>query len=287
VASKDPTADPINPGVGNVYKREEDDVAVGGDSPIAFQRFYNSADPAGADMGPAWRHSYDRSIAISHQPSKMSIYPGQSATVSAIYSTPSDACQSGFASIQSQINGWQSATATYTNNACVISTSGGTLGTLQVHSQYIAPSVSTAVEYDVVQDDGQTLRYTNQGGAITAPPGVSLQLTQTASGFTVTDDQDNVETYNANGVLQSIRSRAGMVQTMAYDSNGRLSTVTDSVGNVLTLGRAATGQVGSVSINSGTSVRFSYDAQLRLGTVTKLDATTRTYVYGNAAFPMP
>jgi len=54
-------ADPINPGVGNVFETETD-VRFAGASPIVYQRFYNSADSTGSDGVPGWRHSYDRSI---------------------------------------------------------------------------------------------------------------------------------------------------------------------------------------------------------------------------------
>ncbi len=53
--------DPINPGVGNVFETETD-VRFAGSSPIAYQRFYNSADTSGSDGVPGWRHSYDRSV---------------------------------------------------------------------------------------------------------------------------------------------------------------------------------------------------------------------------------
>jgi RHS repeat-associated protein len=100
----------------------------------------------------------------------------------------------------------------------------------------------------------------------------------------VTDDQDNVEAYNSSGVLQSITSRGGVVQTMAYDSNGRLSVVTDSFGNTLSISRNSAYQIASVSFSGGGTVGYGYDSSSRLSTVTNLDSTTRSYLYGDSSF---
>jgi hypothetical protein len=169
--SKDGVGDPINPGPGNVYKREED-VRIGGASPIGFQRFYNSVDATGSDMGPGWRHSYSRSISVKYQATQIVPYLGQSPTVSAQYGDPATACESGFADIQLSVSAWSGARATYSNNVCVISNGGITLGTLQIQSRYQDAPQSAVVEYDIVRDDGKTYRYTTQGGSINNPPGV-------------------------------------------------------------------------------------------------------------------
>jgi RHS repeat-associated protein len=276
--------DPINPGVGNVYKKEEDEVYAGGTAAIAFERFYNSADSTGSDIGPGWRHSYDRSIVANYQPTTPGAYPGSSATVSSEYSDPATACTSGFAAIQSSVSAWASASASYVNNVCVISTSSGQTWTLPILSAYGAPWVTDPVEYDVIRDDGQTLRYTTQGGVINNPPGISLQLAQTSSGYTLTDDQDNVETYDGGGVLQSITNRSGVVQTVSYDSNGLLSGVTDSFGNALSITRDSVSRIGTLTFNGGGTVQYAYDGYNRLANVTNLDATTRSYLYGNSTF---
>jgi RHS repeat-associated protein len=166
----------------------------------------------------------------------------------------------------------------------VISNSGAAIGTLPIQSYPQSPPPTTPVEYDVVRDDGQILRYTLQGGVVNNPPGISIRLAVTASGFTVTDDEDNVENYNTAGVLQSITSRTGVVQTLSY-SGGVWSGVTDSFGNSLTVSRNTQGSIASVSVNGGASVQYGYDSTPRLQTVTNLDSTTDTYVYGDNRFP--
>lgn len=276
-SSPDPAGEPINPALGNVYTTEKD-VQFAGAGAIAFSRTYNSADSTGADQVPGWRHSYDRLINTIYQ-TPGTLWPGQSSTVSPEYSTPSAACTQGFATIQASVSAWASATATYNNGVCVLSTGTSTIGTLPIQV-YPAPTPPpTPVEYDVIRDDGQTLRYTLQNGVINNPPGVSIRLATTGSGFTLTDDQDNVEVYNTAGVLQSITSRAGVVQTLSYDNNGRLLTVVDSFGNSFTVARNAQNSIQSITLSGGGSVQYGYDTSLRLNSVTNLDGTGRSYGY--------
>lgn len=274
--SHDSVAEPINPSTGNVYKTETD-VKFAGFGAIEFQRFYNSADAMGADGVPGWRHSYDRSINTVYQ-SVATSYPGHSTTVSPQYSTPTLACTSGFAAIQGAVSAWAGATATYSGGVCVIANGSATLGTLPIQVYPTGTPPASPVEYDVIRDDGQTLRYPIIDGTVTNPPGISIRLAITGSGFTVTDDQDTVETYNTAGVLHSITSRAGVVQTLSY-SGGLWSGVTDSFGNSLTVARNAQGSIGSITVNGSGLVQYGYDSSLRLHTVTNLDSTTRTYNY--------
>ena len=118
---------------------------------------------------------------------------------------------------------------------------------------------------------------------LTTPPGVSIRVSATGSGFTVTDDDDNVENYNSSGALQSITSRAGVVQTIAYDSNGLLLSATDSFGNSITVSRNAVDNIAQISMSGGGTVKYAYDGFFRLSQVTNLDGTTLTYQYTNSS----
>jgi RHS repeat-associated protein len=280
--TKNCVTDPVNPGTGSVYTTEEDIQFAGGPAAIAFRRYYNSADLMGVDGVYGWRHSYDRSISTIY--GTYSTYPGQSAVASPQYATPALACTQGFAAIQASVPAWASATASYNNGVCVLSTASGTIGTLPIQSYALDQPPPMPVEYDVLRDDGQTLRYTLQNGVVNNPPGVSIRLTVTGSGFTVTDDQDNVESYNAAGVLQSITSRSGIVQTISYDSGGLFYEVIDSFGNSLTVTRNAQGSIGSIAANGGGTVQYGYDGAFRLTSVTNLDLTTKSYLYGDSRF---
>jgi RHS repeat-associated protein len=280
--SKNCVGDPINPGIGNVYTTEED-IQIAKPSTIAFQRFYNSADAMGVDAVLGWRHSYDRYINAVYQTASAD-YPGQSALVSPQYSTPAAACTSGFPTIQASVAAWTGATASFNDGVCVLSQNTITIGTLVIQSQLAGQAPTSPIEYDLIRDDGQTLRYTLQNGIINNPPGTSIRLAITGSGFTVTDDDDNVEIYNTAGVLQSITSRSGVVQTISYDSSGRFHGVLDSFGNSITVTRNAQSDIQTLTLNGGGSVSYAYDGANRLTTVTNLDGTTRSYVYGNGNF---
>ena len=280
----DKVSDPINPGTGNVFSAE-DDVAFSDPSPIRFRRYHNSLDPTGADRVPGWRRSYSRSInTLTQGPS--ATFSGQSSTVSAQFSTQSSACTSGFGQIQGSVSAWAGATATLTNGVCSINNSSSILlATLPINSISILAGTTTPIEYDLIRDDGQVLRYTvSTSGTITPPPGSSIRLAVTSTGFTVTDDDDNLEVYNTAGTLQSITSRSGIVQNIAYDSNGLFKSVTDGFGNTLTVTRNTQGSIGSISAG-GNTVQYAYNGTFTLSGVTNADSTTVSYQYGDTSFP--
>jgi RHS repeat-associated protein len=290
ICSKNCFNDPINPSTGGMYMKEEDVDFKGVSGAPSFSRYYNSADQLGVDGVPGWRHSYSRSVIANY--ATLIMYTGQSPTTSALYDTAQDACNLGFATIQASVPTWTTASATYNNGTCVISTSAGTIGTIPIDTYVPSSSPyqsAPPTEYDVVRDDGQILRFTLQNGVVNSQPGVTSRLAVqfsglTVTGYTVTDDDDNVEVYNALGVLQSITSRAGVVQTVSYDSTGLFSGVSDSFGDSLTVARNTQGSVASVTLNGGASVQYGYDAGGHLIQVTKLDGTTKQYVYGDTRF---
>jgi YD repeat-containing protein len=262
--------------MGNVYSREIDVQFAGASGAIAFQRFYNSADADGAEHVPGWRHSYDQSIAVVNAP-PVTLYP-TTGVASPEYSTQQDACNLGFAAIKPNVSAWANVTASFSNGACVLSGGSGFVGTLPILGNATGATSSTAIEYDAIREDGQIVRFALLGGVLTSSQGTSLRLAITASGFTLKDDQDNVETYNASGVLLSIASRTGVVQSLSYDSSGQLQTVTDSFGNSLTIARQYAGLINSITLNGGGTVKYGYSASGTLSNVTNLDGTTRRYV---------
>lgn len=275
--------DPVNPANGNVYKSESDVSAQG----LTFSRFYNSGGSANTHMGAAWRHAYSRNIAANF--SLVATFPAAAAgaTSSSNYPDAATACVSGFSEIRSHVSAWQNGTASYTGGVCALTSGGVSIGTIPVYlaSGSPPPPSSTAVEFDVTRDDGQVIRFPVLSGVITALPGVELRLQQIAGGFTVTDGVDSIETYDTSGRLLSIRSRSGVLQTLAYDGSSRLSTVTDSFGYALALAYDAQNRLVSVTDPASHAVQYGYDTSGRFSTVTNTDSTGRTYLYENASFP--
>ena len=237
---------PINPGSGAVFDSFSDNSAA---TTNIFKRFYNSTDSSGADISLGWQHSFTRHIVPQYSSTLVKPYVA-SPDNSSLYNDEAVACISGFANIKARVSAWASATANYVNGACIVSVGSTPISTFPIwytSTPTPAPGTSVLNGYDVFRDDGQLIHFFVNGGVLTAPPTVSLQLSATASGFTITDANDNTEQYNANGKLLSISSRAGVVQTMNYDASGRLSSVTDNFGHQLTLSYGTQNRLISVT----------------------------------------
>jgi RHS repeat-associated protein len=110
--------------------------------------------------------------------------------------------------------------------------------------------------------NGQTLLFRSSRSAWVSDSDVDIQLVQTGSGFTLTDNNDTVETYTmvsaAVAVLSSVRTRNGYEQDLRYGIGNQLLSVTDSFSR---------------------SLIFSYQGSL-LQTVTTPDGLVLTYGYG-------
>jgi hypothetical protein len=126
--STNSVGDPINPADGNVYTSQTD--MQGGLGTPVFQRFYNSTDTGGGDLGPGWRHSFSRSVAPRYSTYVLTPTLGPDAQRSGVFTDEATACTSGFAQIQSKLGNWGSATATFDGNACVLTAGGTQIGML-------------------------------------------------------------------------------------------------------------------------------------------------------------
>jgi YD repeat-containing protein len=239
--------DPINPASGAVY-----DTIVDLPSPansLSFKRYYNSSDVSPTYLNPGWRHSFSRSIQPRYASLDYLPYT-PNADNSSLYTDEATACTSGFAEIKAGVSTWANASASYANGVCALSVGSTQIGTLTIHYTIWPspnPSALILVGFDALRDDGQLVSFNLQNSALVAPPGIPLQMQQTASGYTLTDPSDTVETYDSTGKLMSVTSRTGVVQTMNYDTSARLSTVTDNFGHQLTLSYDRQGRLSSVT----------------------------------------
>jgi RHS repeat-associated protein len=277
-------ADPIDPVNGSVVKIEND-LKVGG-SAVGFNRFYSSR-VGSSDMGTGWTHSFSRRIVIKYQSFDYKTHLLGNVNFSSLHLSAGSACTSGFTEIKNLVGTWQNATATFSGNVCTLSVGGTTIGKLRVFSSRKLnpfPS-STIVALEALRDDGQIVRFPVEGGSIVAPPSVKLRLESTSGGFTLKDDVDNLESYDATGRLVSITSRSGVVRTLGYDASLQLSTVTDSFGHTFSLGYDLLNRVKTLTDAGGRVVQYGYDPQGRLVSVSSGDGTSRTYQYENATYP--
>lgn len=233
--------DPISPASASAHVAEID---LGfATSSLEFKRFYHSA----AGQGQ-WRHSFSRSIKPVQSGSTYRAYVPSSDN-SSLYSTESAACTSGFAQIKSRVSAWSNANAAYSGGLCTLIDGGTVIATLPIFytSQPTpAPGSTVVIGFDVVRDDGRQIRFPVIGSTIIVPPSIKLKLQQISGGFTVTDADDNVETYDATGKLLSVVARSSVVQTLSYNTAGRLSAVADTFGRSLTLFYDTQGRLSSV-----------------------------------------
>lgn len=280
--------EPINPADGSMLRKEEDVIVPSPAGSVAFRRFYNSADSGGNENVPQWRHSYSASIQILQSTAVLFPYPGANSVTSPEYTTPSDACTQGFQTIKSSRSAWASATASYAGGSvCNITIPSGETASLRVYADGNPPITGSepATEYDVIRDDGETLRFLRIGSSIINPIGSSLRLAVTSGGFTVTDDQDTVEQYDTSGKLQSITNRDGVTQTLTYNANGQLTSVVDSFGHSLAFTYDTWGTIHSITVNGTGSVQYMYGGHLSLSSVTHLDGTQQSYLYTDSNHP--
>jgi YD repeat-containing protein len=98
-------------------------------------------------------------------------------------------------------------------------------------------------------------------------------------------DTGTVETYDANGKLQSVRERNSRTTTLTYNAVNQLTTVTGPSGRSEALAYDSAGHVASVTAPDATVTRYGYNTAGMLTSVTRPDGTVRQYVYEDSRFP--
>ncbi|WP_328517558.1 RHS repeat domain-containing protein [Ralstonia solanacearum] len=143
----------------------------------------------------------------------------------------------------------------------------------------------------VQRDDVSVSTFTPNGTAWSASNTQdTLQPITDASGkttgwqYTVVDT-GAVETYDADGKLQSVRERTGRTTTLAYNAANQLTTVTAPSGRSLAVAYDGQNRVASVTMPDGAITSYGYNSAGILSTLTHPDGTTRQYLYENGSFP--
>jgi YD repeat-containing protein len=141
------------------------------------------------------------------------------------------------------------------------------------------------------REDGSASLFTQSGSAWTAPGTQdTVQSAVDASGkvtgwqYTVADT-GAVETYDANGKLQSVRERNGRTTTLAYNAVNQLTAVTGPNGRSVVFTYDGAGRVISVTAPDTTVTRYGYNSAGMLTSVTRPDGAVRQYVYEDSRFP--
>lgn len=279
VGSAPSAGNPVVLANGNKCESDTDYQVSGLGSALKFARYYNGLDISGG-IAPGWRSSYSRHVTLAQVP--VTNYPTDSVIYSSLYPDSGSACTQGWAQISAQAPRLQAAIASYQNGTCTLSLNGTAMQTIQVLSTDGAEQTWNDPPETVLQatrDDGQIDSYVVTGSSTTAEAGLARKAQITTNGFTITDENDTVETYGVNGNLLTITDRAGNTQTMGYDSGGRLWTVTDALHRQLVLNYDAQGHLGGVTLPDSNTVQYGYDGQNRLTTITNASSPPRSYVY--------
>ncbi len=111
-------------------------------------------------------------------------------------------------------------------------------------------------------------------------------------GWQLTTANDEVETYDANGNLSTIKDRSGYTQTLSYSAvsttnplmAGLLISVTDTYNHTLTFSYDSYSRIKTLTDSSGNIIQYGYDTNNNLVSVAYPDSTVRTYRYNEAAY---
>lgn len=265
-----------------------------------FSYTYNSlgASAGAGALGSKWQHDFNRSIArFENQGGSLRALPGY--VVSTSYSTVDAACQSGWNEIKPSFNyDWvpQSYADYIGNNLCAIKKQNGTtwrtihlaLGPNSLTSYYYQPSY-----INLNRPDGSVAKFyggfgiykgvwrSAYGDAETVED--ILDSTGAVTGYRYTNNQNEVETYDANGKLVGISAIDGSSKSLAY-TNNQLTTVSDAFGRAVTFTYDAQGRIETITTEDG-AYGFTYDANNNLSGITYPNGTSRTYVYDAPGFP--
>ena len=142
-----------------------------------------------------------------------------------------------------------------------------------------SPTVPVPNIVTVKRPTGHEVMFAGSTGSWAPEGDIADRLTQQLDGSGNTTgwlyknaSDDSMEAYDANGRLLSITSRAGVTQTMTYSTSSTSSSIAPGAGYLI-----------QVTDSFGNSLSFTYDAQLRISTVTEPGIGTTTYGYnGNS-----
>jgi RHS repeat-associated protein len=148
---------------------------------------------------------------------------------------------------------------------------------------------SSPLTVHVNRPDGRIISFNNIQGTFASDADVSSTLARLTvggsfSGWLFTDEEDQQETYDTSGRLQSIRTRSGLTQTLSYDGSGLLQSVTDDFGHSLTFAYNANGSLHTLTDPAGGVFIYNYDSNGQLSTVTAPDNSVRQYLYNEPAY---
>ncbi|MBI3773004.1 MAG: hypothetical protein HY272_09930 [Gammaproteobacteria bacterium] len=110
-------------------------------------------------------------------------------------------------------------------------------------------------------------------------------LTGNTTGWQLTTNTNDIESYDASGRLLSITNRVGETQTLTYDAQNRLYQVFDSFSRAITFAYDTQNRIQTMTDPEGGVYIYGYGVNNNLISVAYPDNKTRTYLYENTSFP--
>jgi YD repeat-containing protein len=151
----------------------------------------------------------------------------------------------------------------------------------------------------VLRPDGTLLYFKIVGTQFVPDSDVDAKLQRfvdgsgNTTGWQYTTSNDDLEVYSAAGVLTSITSRTGVIQTLVYSDSqtpfqtaptpNLLLSVTDSFGHQLQFTYDIQSRLHTMTDPAGGVYTYNFDSNNNLTSVNYPDSSTRTYIYNESA----
>ncbi|MGA8353369.1 MAG: DUF6531 domain-containing protein [Solirubrobacteraceae bacterium] len=113
----------------------------------------------------------------------------------------------------------------------------------------------------VVQEEGSTVTFTEEGSKLVAPEWTQDELTgNSETGYTLTMSNQTVYKFTGAGSLESVKDRNGNTTTLSYNEKSQLATITDPSGRKIKLAYNGEGLVESATDPMGHVVKYAYES---------------------------
>jgi len=287
-------SNPVNTSSGNKIHKEKI-TFFSGLFASNFTLTYNSLSQRTSILGKKWQHSNNRKItrvSITHIPN-----PSPEYSISELYPTPVQACQSGWNNLKGSLSfGWVSgsyATLTATDQCEIKKSDGKTWKTLNVQSSVGAmPGYKATEVLKLFRSGGAVIEFFDLGNGVwgnnIAKPELVVEelrgLGGILTGYRYITKSGEVESYNENGRLGSSISRSGYATTFGYNAEGQLTTISDSLGRSANFDYETAGNLDTITSVRGVYT-FSYDANNNLSGISYPGGDSKTYIYDDLNWP--
>ncbi|MEE0966033.1 MAG: DNRLRE domain-containing protein [Bacilli bacterium] len=175
--------------------------------------------------------------------------------------------------------------------------------TVRPSSEYgLTGTSATTYPYVYMDEDGTDHYFKNIESQYFDEDGLGLELVKTSAGYTITDDSDNVMTFDSSGniikitdsnnnsitftysssILTKVTDGNNQTITLTYDDNNYLTKITDFANRETTY-TYNNGLLTKISYNDGKTSQYTYDSDNALNKMISSDGTSITLSYTSLA----